>query len=188
MHRRSPSLGVTLSGIVMLGATLAGTAWSQPGTVISHKKINSDTLVTFGAAMSNRDEVGDSVADLGDLDGAGPSVTALALGAVGDDDGGNRGGSVYILFLNPAGHVRSLKKISALQGNFTGVLDADSGHRAAELVTLRAVCSRTRRSAARRAVSRRRSAPATTSGRTSPASGTWTAPDPGARGHRCAGR
>jgi hypothetical protein len=44
------------------------------------------------------------------------------VGAIGDDDGGNRG-AVYILFLSPDGTVKAEQKISDTAGNFQGVLD-----------------------------------------------------------------
>jgi len=47
----------------------------------------------------------------------------LAVGASLDDDGGPDRGAVWILFLHPDGTVRDERKISALEGGFTGVLD-----------------------------------------------------------------
>ena len=92
------------------------------GSVISHQKI-SDTEGNFTAPLANLDQFGSSVAYLGDLDGAGPSVGAIAVGAVGDADGGTDRGAVYILFLNSSGSVLSYQKISDTQGGFTGVID-----------------------------------------------------------------
>ncbi len=92
------------------------------GSVLSHVKISEITNLP-GAPLDNLDEFGSSLAWLGDLDGAGASVGALAVGAVGDDDGGSGRGAVYILFLNASGTVLSLQKISNTQGNFTAVLD-----------------------------------------------------------------
>ena len=107
----------------MLSGMLCGTAWSGPGAILSHSKINSDTLAAFGVPLDDGDEFSDSVAGLGDLDGPGPAVAALAVGAVGDDDGGPHHGAVYVLFLNGAGHVLSQRKISDTEGNFTAALD-----------------------------------------------------------------
>ncbi|HZM15118.1 MAG TPA: FlgD immunoglobulin-like domain containing protein [Candidatus Krumholzibacteria bacterium] len=92
------------------------------GTVLSFQKI-SDTAGNFTPIIDNGDEFGGTVAGLGDLDGAGPSVAALAVGAVGDDDGGADRGAVYILFLASNGTVLSHQKISDLEGGFTGVID-----------------------------------------------------------------
>ena len=125
MNRVPSSFAVTLICSFMVTATLFSDAWSQPGTLLSEKKINSDTLATVGEPLGNGDEFGDSVASLGDLDGPGPSVVALAVGAVGDDDGGNKRGAVYVVFLNAAGKVLSYQKISDTQGNLTATLDDD---------------------------------------------------------------
>ncbi|MEZ6144010.1 MAG: integrin alpha [Planctomycetaceae bacterium] len=58
---------------------------------------------------------------MGDLDHDGnPDI---AVGANGDDDGGNNQGAVYVLFLNSNGTVKGQQKISELAGNFTGSLD-----------------------------------------------------------------
>lgn len=92
------------------------------GTVLSNQKI-SHSQGFGGAGLGNADEFGGSVAWLGDLDGPGPSVAALAVGAVGDDDGGLNRGCVYIIFLNAAGGVLSFQKISDTAGGFTTALD-----------------------------------------------------------------
>src|SRR5262245_49901244 len=94
---------------------------SSSGTVLSYQKI-SDTQGNFTAPMVNLDELGTSVAYLGDLDGAGPSVAAIAVGAVGDDEGVDQG-AVYIMFLNSSGSVLSYQKISETAGGFPPVLD-----------------------------------------------------------------
>ncbi len=125
MRHCFPHLTASLLTSVLLGAILCSEARAQPGTIVSHKKINGDTLATFGSLLDDNDEFGDSVASLGDLDGPGPSVRALAVGAISDDDGGTHRGAVYILFLNSAGHVMSKQKISSTSGNFTGMLEAD---------------------------------------------------------------
>ena len=109
----------TMLGLAV-ATTIVHTAWSAPGTLLSQSKINSATLP---GQIDDGDELGDSVANLGDLDGPGPSVVALAVGAVNDDDGGSHRGAVYILFLNAAGTVLSYQKISATQGGFVGTLD-----------------------------------------------------------------
>ncbi len=90
------------------------------GTVKSHQKI-SDTQGGFTGILRNTDWFGISVASLGDLDGDG--VGDLAVGAIGDDDGGSARGAVWILFLNTNGTVKTHQKISDTQGGFTGILD-----------------------------------------------------------------
>jgi len=121
------SRGLTTFGLVVSLAMLAsavdfGTASAQPGNVLSYPLINSISLGSLGAQIDDGDEFGDAVAFLGDLDGAGPSVAAMAVGAIGDDDGGTQRGAVWILFLNSAGAVISHQKISSTAGGFTGSL------------------------------------------------------------------
>src|SRR6185503_4734280 len=74
------------------------------GGVLSYQKI-SDTQGNFPELIINVDQFGSSVASLGDLDGNGPSAGAIAVGAVGEDDGGTDRGCVYILFLSTTGSV-----------------------------------------------------------------------------------
>ncbi|HXJ64580.1 MAG TPA: Ig-like domain-containing protein, partial [Actinomycetota bacterium] len=94
------------------------------GTVLSTQKISDANLT--GSPLDIGDNFGGSVASLGDLDGAGPSVLALAVGAQLDDDGGTDRGAVYVLFLNANGTVSSVQKLSDLAGNFTDtLLDGD---------------------------------------------------------------
>jgi len=96
---------------------------SSSGTVLSYQKI-SDTQGNFLAPMLDSDEIGAAVAYLGDLDGAGSSVAALAAGATGDNDGGADQGAVYILFLASNGTVLSYQKISETAGGFPAVLES----------------------------------------------------------------
>ncbi len=122
MRIKSPRvLALLLTGaVVLVGA--GAPAWSQVGTVVSHQKL-SDLAGNFTAVIDNADEFGGAVARLGDLDGKGPSVVALAVGTTGDDDGGPNRGAVYILFLDRTGNTLSYQKISNTAGGFTGVLE-----------------------------------------------------------------
>jgi hypothetical protein len=88
------------------------------GAVKNYRKHVVDPGTSSGAFA---DEFGVSVAALGDLDGDGRSE--LAVGALGDDDGGSDRGAVYVLFLGASGSVRVRQKISATSGGFTGHLD-----------------------------------------------------------------
>lgn len=105
------------------GGAQRGAVWmlllNADGTVKSHQKI-SDTQGGFTATLDNSDWFGVSVASAGDLDNDG--IPDLAVGAYGDDDGGNTFGAAYTLFLNGDGTVHAYQKISALEGGFAGTL------------------------------------------------------------------
>lgn len=113
MSRRSRLVCLTFVAVILAGFLHIETASAQPGTVLSNQKI-SDLEGGFTATIDNLDELGGAVANLGDLDGAGPSVRALAIGSTLDDDGGGDRGAVYILFLAANGTVSSYTKISDL--------------------------------------------------------------------------
>jgi hypothetical protein len=98
---------------VVGGLVTRDTAWASPGTVLSNQKI-SDLAGNFTPILDNLDEFGGAAAFLGDLDGAGPAVAAMAVGAALDDDGGGDRGAVYISFLAANGNVLSSSKISKL--------------------------------------------------------------------------
>ena len=117
-HPIWPAACAALTAALLL--TAAQPAAAQPGWVLSHQKI-SDTEGGFTGILDNQDFFGSSAASLGDLDGDG--VGDLAVGAPNDDDGGDRRGAVWILFLNPDGTVKSHQKISDTEGGFTGILD-----------------------------------------------------------------
>ena len=89
------------------------------GTVKSHQKI-SNTAGGFGGGIGNGDQMGFSLAAIGDLNADGR--TELAVGAINDDDGGGNRGAVYILFLNTDGTVSSEQKISDSVDGFGGNL------------------------------------------------------------------
>lgn len=106
------------------GGTNRGAVWvlflKADGTVSSSQKI-SDTDGNFAADLANFDTFGTSVAGVGDLDMDG--VPDLAVGAIGDDDGGAQRGAVWMLLLNADGTVKSHQKISNTQGGFMATLD-----------------------------------------------------------------
>jgi hypothetical protein len=82
------------------GGVGRGAVWvlylNADGTVREQGKI-SDTAGGFGGGLGDRDYFGVSVSSIGDLDG--DSTLDLAVGATRDDDGGEDGGALYILFL-----------------------------------------------------------------------------------------
>ena len=119
MHR-IPSLALCITLVQALSAVVP--AHAQPGTVLSHQKISDTSGDLPKGALDANDWFGFSVASLGDLDGDG--VGDLAVGAIGDDDGGSLRGAVWILFLNTDGTVKSHQKISDTEGGFTGILHA----------------------------------------------------------------
>ncbi len=109
------------------GGTNRGAVWIMflraDGTVRQHQKI-SDAEGGFGVGLGNSDFFGVSIANLGDLDNDG--VIDLAVGAHGDNDGGQNRGAVWVLFLNSNGTVRAKQKISSIAGGFAGVLTDDA--------------------------------------------------------------
>ena len=79
-------------------------------------EINEDTLDSFGFSLNDNFRFGDSVANIGDLDGDG--VNDLAVGAKRDDaSGGNDRGAVYILFMNTDGSPNDITKIDHFTPN-----------------------------------------------------------------------
>jgi len=77
----------------------------------------------FGGFLNTDDEFGASVRAIGDLDLNG--AIDIAVGAPGDDDGGQNIGSVWILFMHPDGWVINEKKINRFEGNFTFDLNSE---------------------------------------------------------------
>jgi len=79
------------------------------GSVDSTVEINDST--PDGPVLSNVDQFGTSVANIGDLNGDG--VTDLAVGAIGDDNGGDNRGAVHIMFMKTDGSVDSTVEINS---------------------------------------------------------------------------
>jgi hypothetical protein len=105
------------------GGTDRGAVWilfmNSDGTVESSQKISSDAG-DLDRDIDDGDLFGSAVTEIGDLDGDG--VTDLAVGMIGDDDGGNDRGAVWILFMNSDGTVESKKRISQNRASFDGEL------------------------------------------------------------------
>jgi hypothetical protein len=94
------------------------------GTVFSFQKV-SDSSGDFAGTFRDGDLFGSSVAGIGDLDADG--IEDIAVGAIGDDDGGIDRGAVWVLLMNDDSTVRFEQKISATDGNFNGGLN-DNDH------------------------------------------------------------
>ena len=84
------------------------------GTVRETKEINDGT--PNGPNLRNKDRYGYSIANIGDINGDG--ITDIAVGAIGDDTGGNNRGAVYIHLMNRDGGV---KKTFKIDNNAVGV-------------------------------------------------------------------
>jgi len=89
------------------------------GRVDLEQKISGDEG-GFTGELDNDDQFGSAVASIGDLNNDG--VLDLAVGAPGDDDGGDDQGAVWILFLDTLGRVVQNRKISDRAGGFDGNL------------------------------------------------------------------
>lgn len=92
---------------------------NNDGTVKNQTLINA-AEGGLGARLEPQDWFGYSVEGLGDIDGDG--TYDLAIGAGGDDDGGNGRGAVYLTGLNSDGSVANQQKISSSSGGFGGQL------------------------------------------------------------------
>jgi GEVED domain/FG-GAP-like repeat/Cadherin domain/FG-GAP repeat len=109
--------GVIDMAVGALGDDVGGSArgavyvffMNSDGTVKSTQKIASN--MGGGPMLANLDVFGSSIASLGDIDGDG--VVDMAVGAVGDDTGGDSRGAVHILFMNSDGTVKSSERIAS---------------------------------------------------------------------------
>ena len=94
---------------------------NNDGSVKQTAEINGET--TNGPELGNRDLFGQSVANLGDLDGDG--VTDIAVGAPDHTVDGIRTGTVYVIFLNEDGGAKGTVEINSME--FAG-LDSLNAH------------------------------------------------------------
>lgn len=96
------------------------------GTVKAYQKI-SDTAGGFSGELDDSDNFGESVGEMGDLDGDG--VVDLSVGARWDDDGSSSSnrGAVWLLSLHGNGTVKDHLKISDTEGGFAGgIMNSDT--------------------------------------------------------------
>ncbi len=110
------------------GGSGRGAVWilflDTDGTVKGEAKLSA-LAGGFAGALDNGDAFGRSLALLGDLDGDG--TVELAVGALGDDDGGSGRGALWIVSLDGDGGAVAEQKISQLAGGFGGALDNGGG-------------------------------------------------------------
>ena len=83
------------------------------GSVRSTVEINSTT--SNGPALSDDDQLGTSVAGIGDLDG--DEIPDIASGARADDTGGSNRGAVHVMFMNADGTVKNAVEINGNTAN-----------------------------------------------------------------------
>jgi cysteine-rich repeat protein len=119
MNRLS-TFSATLAVSALLATLFPVIATAAPGNVLSEQKI-AQGVGGFSGPLSADDWFGYSCDGLGDFDDDG--VPDLVVGTGHDDDGGDEKGAVWILLLNDDGTVKEERKISELEGGFTGPLD-----------------------------------------------------------------
>jgi len=93
------------------------------GQMLSNKIIRQSS--TVGLRLKGDDMFARGCTAIGDLDGDG--VQDLAVGAVGDDDGADAAGAVWILFLRADKSIKSVKKISETSGGLVADLQPSDG-------------------------------------------------------------
>jgi len=92
----------------------------QDGSVKAQQKI-SDTQGGFTDTLHDVNFFGSALTPVGDLNNDG--VTDLAVGAIGDNDGGYMRGALWLLYLKDDGTVSWSEKISNTSGGFTAELE-----------------------------------------------------------------
>ena len=105
-----------------------GAIWTMDvyadGTVETIKRIGMGSENNPDLPLEAKDYFGYAMSSLCDFNG--DSVADLIVSAVGDDDGGDGKGAVYLLMMNSSGAVDSFMKISDTSGKFIAELGDDN--------------------------------------------------------------
>ena len=96
--------------LIALGITYAITCQNVSAVEIVSDTIEINSNTPSGPALSNSDNFGSSIANIGDLNGDG--VTDIAVGAIDDDTGGSNRGAIHIMFMNSNGTVSDTIEIN----------------------------------------------------------------------------
>lgn len=106
------------------GGTNRGAVWilnlRADGTVRSHSKISQTSGGLLGQ-LADGDNLGSSLAFLGDVDGDG--IPELAAGAPLDDEAASNAGSLWLFSVSNTGSAFTSRKITSSRGGFGDVLD-----------------------------------------------------------------
>jgi len=118
-------LGGGFNGTLIDAVTLNGIRpeTETDGQVALHRIVQHNP--TANLRLKANDMFARGITSLGDLDGDG--VQDLAVGAVGDDDGGDATGAVWIAFLRTDRTVKGSAKISELRGGLVADLQDGDG-------------------------------------------------------------
>lgn len=84
-------------------------------------KISNSSGFNYIEGIYSGDNFGRSVANIGDLNDDG--ITDIAIGAHKSDENGYQKGAIHIIFMNENGTIQSTKKISNVEGGFTGTIN-----------------------------------------------------------------